>query len=284
LAFDLEVKIMGMASVFSDESKTFSTSASFRFNNDQINQILKSSGINPSSAEGASIRNEMLSRDFNVGISGPTIIGSDQENAVVEFGGAVIQGETLGQATIELEDVKGVLSDMSIFPMGGIQLGIGTVYGTTAAFRWFPDIDVPDLGKISFFGFGFMHNPAVWLPMPLPLDVAVGYFTQTLTVGDMFESTATQFGVFASKTFGIGVSVTPYLGLTSESSTTTLSYTYNLPTPAGVSQQNLSFDLEGENSVGITVGAAFRLLVLNLSVDYKMANTNTATAALSFTF
>ena len=284
LAFDLELKIMGMGSFFSEENKTFSTSAPFRFNDVQINQILSNSGINPASAVGVSIKNEMLNTNFNVKMSGPTIIGSDQENMVIEFSGAVIQGQTLGEATIQLEEVKGVLTDMSIFPMGGIQLGVGTVYGTTAAFRWFPDIEVEDLGKISFFGFGFMHNPSVWLPVPLPIDVGVGFFTQTLTVGDMFESTATQFGVYASKTFGKGVTFTPYLGLTSESSTTTLSYTYELPTPTGVSEQKLSFDLEGENSMGVTLGAAFKLFVLNISVDYKMASTNTATAALSFTF
>lgn len=284
LGFDLEVKIMAMGSFFADDNKSFATSGTFRFNSAQIDQILTNSGINPSSSNGSAIKNEMLSNDFKVNMSGPTIIGSDQENLVVEFEGATVQGNTLAAATFNIGEVKGLMNDISILPMGGIQLGIGTVYGTTAAFRWFPDMDIEDVGKVSFFGFGFMHNPGVWLPNPLPLDVAVGFFTQTLTVGDIFESKATQFGLFASKTFGAGVTFTPYLGLTQESSTTTVTYDYDLPTPTGTVKQKMNFELEGENAFGITIGAAFKLFVLNISADYKIANTNTASAALSFAF
>jgi len=284
LGFDLEIKVMAMGSFFSDANKSFSNTGTFRFNSTQIDQILTNSGINPSSSAGTSIKNEMLDNDFKVNMSGPTIVGSDQEHLVVEFEGATVQGNTLAASTFDIDEVKGLLSDIPILPMGGVQLGIGTVYGTTASFRWFPDTDIKDLGKVSFFGFGLMHNPGVWLPNPLPIDVAVGFFTQKLTVGDIFESKATQFGVFASKTFGVGLTFTPYLGLTQESSNTSLSYIYDLPTPAGTSKQNMKFDLEGENAFGITLGEAFKLFVLNISADYKIANTNTATAAVSFTF
>ena len=48
--------------------------------------------------------------------------------------------------------------------------------------------------------------------------------------------------------------------------------------------QNISFEMEAPNSTGFTVGAAFKLAVLNLNIDYKFANINTASAGLTFGF
>ncbi|RMD50128.1 MAG: hypothetical protein D6830_03465 [Ignavibacteria bacterium] len=284
LGLDIELKIVGSGSFFSNDSKTFSADGTFRFTSSQVDQILSNSGITSSHPAYTSIKNEMLGTDFSVNLSGPTVVGSKSEHLVVTFPGATIQGETIGASTIDVNEVTGILEDLPALPMGAVQLGIGTVYGTKAFFRGFPSMEVTDVGKVSFFGFGAMHNPAVWFPNPLPIDIAVGFFTQTLKVGDLMESKATQFGLFASKTFGIGVSVTPYLGLTSESSTTTLKYDYTFDSPAGPQTSHLQFDLEGENTTGVTVGAAFNLIFLNIAADYKIANTNTATLALTFGF
>jgi len=284
LGLDVEIKFIASGSFFADDAKTFSATGNFRFSSQQVKDILNNSGIFEGDPTYALIRDEMLSRDFTVTLTGPTVVGSDQDHMVVEFPGATIEGQTLGAQKIDVNEVKGVMSNLPILPMGAIQVGLGTVYGTKAYFRWFPSMDVPDLGKFSFFGFGGMHNPGVWFPNPLPIDLAVGFFTQTLTVGDIFESKATQFGLFASKTFGIGVTLTPYVGLTSESSTTTLKYDYVFETPNGTSTSRLQFDLEGENSTAITVGAALNLIVFNIAADYKMAHTNTATVSLMFGF
>lgn len=284
LGLDIELKFVGSGSFFSDDAKRFTAEGTFRFTNAQVDDILASSGISTSNPLYSDIKNEMLGTDFNVNLSGPTIVGSDQEHLVIEFPGATIKGQTIASTTIDVNEVKGLLNDMPILPMGAIQLGVGTVYGTKAYLRWFPSMDIPDVGQFSFIGFGGMHNPGVWFPNPLPIDFAIGFFTQKLTVGDIFESNATQFGIFASKTFGIGVSVTPYVGLTSESATTTVKYDYTFDTPSGTSTQTIQFDLEGENGTGITLGAAFNLIFINFAVDYKMANTNTATASLSFGF
>jgi hypothetical protein len=103
-----------------------------------------------------------------------------------------------------------------------------------------------------------------------------------LEVGDIFESSATQYGLYVSKTFGDLVSFTPYLGLTGESSNTTVSYTYSYDTPTGPADVDVEFDLEGENSFGATVGFSVKLVVVNLNVDYKASKTGTLTAGISF--
>ncbi|MCF8243073.1 MAG: hypothetical protein K9J16_16975 [Melioribacteraceae bacterium] len=287
--FDLEVKIIGAGSFFGDDAKTFSTNGQFKFTTDQATQLLKK--YDPALATSSNIQ-YVVNQNYTVGLSGPTIIGSQDEKLLVTFPGdpnVTASGgiSMTGTETIEIDEVTGLV-DLPVLPMGAIQLGVGTVYGTTASFRWFPTLDITDVGEFSFFGFGLMHNPTIWFDAPIPLDVAVGFFTQTMKVGDIFNSTSTQFGLFASKTFGAVISVTPYLGLTTESATTTLKYDYSYTTyvsgvPVTVDDV-IEFELEGENSVGLTLGANFKLAILNISVDYKMANTNTATAALSFGF
>ena len=42
--------------------------------------------------------------------------------------------------------------------------------------------------------------------------------------------------------------------------------------------------MDGANSTGFTVGAAFKLAILNLNIDYKFANVKTASAGLTFGF
>lgn len=284
LGLDFELKVVVSGSFLQSSNKTFNVSGTFRFTPEQINQILVNSSVDPNSVIGQGIKNEMLSKDFDVNISGPTIIGSDKDHLIVQFPGAVINGQTLAAQSIEVAAVKGYLNNLSALPMGAVQLSVGTVYGTSASFRWLPSVDIQNMGKSKLFGFGIMHNPGIWLPNPLPINIAVGFFTEKLTVGDIFKSVATQYGIFASKTFGMGITFTPYVGLTKETSTTTIRYNYIISTPNGTSTSNISFDLSGKNDIGVTLGAALKLFALNISADYKLANTRTASVAISFVF
>lgn len=284
LGFDLNIKLMASASFFSDANKTFNVSAPFRFNSQQADQILANSGYSSSSSGYKELKNAMLSQEFKVNVSGPTIVGSSGEHLKIKFPGATIDNKTVASSTIDVAEVKGLLNNTSALPTPGIQLNIGTIYGTQAALRWLPSVDLQNLGKFSLFGFGILHNINSWVPLPLPLDFSLGFFTQKLTVGDVFQSKATQFGLYVSRTIGFGVSVTPYAGITSESATTTIKYDYTFDTPAGPSTQHIQFDLNGENGIGITLGAKLSLFFFNIAADYKIAKTNTATAAMFFGF
>jgi len=284
LGFDLSVKVSASASFFNNDQKRFNSSGSFRFTGSQVDDILANSGITSSSTGYQSIKNDMLSQEFTVDFSGPTIVGSDQENMVIKFNGANIQGQNIAATSINVTGVKGLLNNYSALPFGSIQFALGTVYGTKALIRWFPSVTVQDLGKITFFGWGFMHNASSWFNNSLPVDISLGFFSQKLTVGDVFESNATQYGIYLSKTFGMGVSFSPFVGLTNETGTTTVKYNYTFDTPAGATTQHLQFDLDGANSTAFTLGANFKLFILNLSVDYKLAKTNTASASVFFGF
>ncbi len=285
VGFSLQIKVIGVGSFFSDDDNRFNASGTFRFTLEQVNAILNNSGITSTAPNYITIRDAMLDEAWQVNFSGPTIVGSKDESVNINFPGETIEGQNIGAYDLVIDQVKGYLSELPALPQVAAQVTVGTVMGTNVSIRWFPDIEIQDLGKFSFYGFGFLHNPGVWLSNPLPIDIGVGYFYQKLKVGNIFESTASQYGLFASKTFGFGISITPYAGLTMETSKTTIRYTYVFDGPGGIPVNDIiDFELKGKNGFGFTIGANLKLAVINLFVDYKSSSTQTVTGGLWFGF
>lgn len=282
VGFTLRLRVVANGSFFSSDDETFSTSGNFRYNSEQVDAILANSGISPGSSGYQAAKAELLSKEWTVSFSGPTVIGSKDEYLKVRFAGGTIAGQQVDPYEEVIKQVNGYLDGLTLLPSANVQLTVGTVMGTNLVFRWFPSIDIQDLGKFTFYGFGLIHNTNVWFKHHLPVDLSVGAFYQSLKVGDIFESNATKFSLYASKTFGGLFAVTPYLGLSTESSTTSVSYAYNYDTPAGAQTVNVDFDIDGANSVAFTAGLSFKLAVINLNIDYKAAKTGTVTAGLSF--
>ncbi len=286
VGFHLDIKLAAMGSFFSDENKIFNSSGRFLFIPSQVDQILTSSNISISNPLYNSLKSELLKTEFDVNFSGPTIVGSKNQFLKINFPGKkVIVGNqefTLNPKNFDVTEVKGFLDELPALPTAAPQITLGTVMGTNVSFRYLPDVDIEDLGKFTFFGFGAIHNPVVWFANPLPVDLGIGYFTQKMKVGDVFESTADQFGLYVSKTFGVIISITPYAGLISEKSKTTVSYDYQLDT--AIPKTKLKFDLEGENTTGFVVGFKLHLAAININADYKIAKTRTASAGVSLGF
>jgi hypothetical protein len=278
-SFDLEVGFVAMATLFGSSNQTFASSGSFRFNSAQAEQLIPP---NITGSTRTSIKNEILSRDFTVSISGPTIVGKKTDSIKVKFPGAVIQGQTLGAKELVLP-VTGYLEELPALPLVVPQVSLGTVFGTQVSLRYLPEFEVsPDLGKFKYTGFGIQHNPTMWLPFSLPVNVSVGYFTQSLEVGKIFKTSASMFGVFASKRFGPGaLNIEPYAGFTLESSSIDVEYDVTYDTPTGPSPAKIKYSLEGENSTRVTIGATLKLLLVGLSVDYSIAKYNTVSASLN---
>lgn len=280
---NIELKIGASGTFFIDENKSFSSAGTYRYTSSQIDMILQNaSSLQPGTAMYNQVKAEMMATEFSVQFSGPTIVGNKNDVLEVKFPGETIQGQVVGEYSVQLTGVSGFLDEIPILPQPSAQLNLGTVFGTDVAFRYFPEIEISDLGKFSMFGFGIMHNPGVWLKNPLPLDLAVGYFYQSLEVGSLFEASASQFGIIASKQFGAGISVTPYAGLTFESSSTKISYNRIFTSPAGDIAVPINFESEGENSAAFTLGATFDIFIMKLNVDYKLASVNTVSVGLSF--
>ena len=284
---DIELGFVAMGTFFSDNNKTFSTSGTFRFNTAQATQLVQ--GVNAPQSVKNDLINQIIQQDFTVGISGPTIVGSKSDTVKIGFQGATLRSGaasyTVPSANIAT-GVIGYLENMPVFPLFAPQLTIGTFYGSSVAIRYVPSIKLdPKVGDFSYFGIGVQHNPSMWLPFPLPLEVSVGIFTQSMKLGSVFQSTATTFGIYGSKTFGPGAfNVTPYAGLSYESSSSDVTYDFVLDYPVPGTLQHVTFNLVGENSVRLMLGAAFKLGFISLNVDYNIASYNVLNAGLGIIF
>jgi hypothetical protein len=283
---DIEIGFVFMGTMMGDDAKSFSTNGTFRFTRDQAKEMVQNAS--PNQAVRDALVDKIILEDFNVVISGPTIVGSETEFIGVDFSGKSydINGVPYTvPAQKVVTPVSGYLKDLSVLPLFAPQFTIGTVYGTTASFRFLPSIEIQDLGKFSYFGFGLQHNPSMFIPVPIPLDVSVAFFTQSLKVGDIFDASATTFGLYASKQFGPGaLSVTPYAGLAFESSSIKIKYNQVLNSPTGDIELPVEFELEGENSARFVLGASFKLALISINADYSMSTYNSFSVGLGLAF
>jgi hypothetical protein len=287
LGFNFELGIVGMASLFPKESSHFACTGQFIFSVAQAQQLV-------STVQDPQVRSELVniltSSPSQVSIEGATVIGKPDDYITLRYAGGTYQTSkgrvTLPGNTVELPIAGfGDLAEVDFLPLAAPQLTVGTILGTQATFRYFPTAEVvPELGDLKYFGFGVQHNPMVWLrTVRLPFNLAAGYYTQRITFGDLFKVRTTAYGINLSKRLGLGfLNVTPYAGYMIENARMKVKYDYVVETPAGPRAQNIQFELEGENKSRLTVGLSFRLLIVNLNVDYNFGKYNSATAGLNF--
>jgi len=304
----LEFGLVGMLTTIPDDiDRTFSvTDTTFSFGDQQAWDLVTAIGIGDAAVEQA-LFDQITDQNFTVSIHGPNIMGASDDDIEIDFSGADVtftdpntllpRTETLGASTWALGvGGLGFLEDLSFVPLAAPQLSIGTVLGTRATVRYIPTINLSsipgaslfldeDFGKISYFGFGLQHNPGVFLPTPLPLDVAVAFYTQTFKIGeDFLKVKTTAFGVNASKKLGIGpINITPYAGFMLEKSTIDIAYVYEIESLLGTPQEiDIDLHFEGENKSRITLGISVKLLLFNINADYNIGKYNSYTVGLMF--
>ncbi|MGE5352651.1 MAG: DUF6588 family protein [Acidobacteriota bacterium] len=289
---DIQLGVVAMGAMYNKENKTFSFTGDYTFTADQAQKMTQS-------ISDAQIRtqvfNKLTSETFQVSFSGPTAVGKKEDHIIIDFAGKdlTLNGGAKYKLNADKIDlgVGGALNDIPLLPLGAPQLTVGTIYGTQVAFRYLPAVKLDEnLGESKYFGFGIQHNIGQWIPAPIPVNLSVGFFTQNLKVGDILESKATEYGLYASRTFGPGaLNVTPYAGLSLQTSKMAVSYDYiyTYKDAQGINStrtSRISFDLEGENTTKLTVGVAFKLAFLNLNVDYNVAKFSTVGAGVGFIF
>lgn len=296
---NIEFGLVGMGTMIPDDQdiRHFTTSGSFRFDQSQALEIVQASGLVLDPLTEAALATALTQSDFTVGIDGATIIGASDDYLEITFNGATItfddpvsglpMTQTVDPYTVTLDfgGLGDFLADVPFIPFAAPQASIGTVLGTQAVFRYIPEVEIPlvditeDIGKFSWFGWGVQHNPAVFFPTPLPLDVSVCFFKQSLKLGDVFEANTTAYGLTVSKKLGIGLfNITPYAGYLIEKSK--LHFTYDFTLDEGTPLvQNIPVDfiLEGENKSRITLGLSMKLLMFNINADYNIGNYNSIT-------
>jgi len=204
-----------------------------------------------------------------VEMSGPTVFGNDGRMGT-------IRAYYLGALVAEQDGIEGLI-DTRWSPLVMPEVSVGGIGGLRATVRWLPEIDAGDAGKIKLWGWGLQYNLTSAMPKP-PVDVMVGFFKQSLDVGDVIETDATSWFLAASKTFSV---LTLYGGASKESSDFTAHYTW---ARSDGTEVPVSFDVEGAQKNRYTLGASLGIGV-RLSADVSFGGEiTTYTGGLGFGF
>lgn len=196
------------------------------------------------------------------------------------FGGtaSVVNHSTISGLSYRGSD--GIL-DADYFPNAVPQLRLGGIMGTEVLVRYYsssmvsayPDGDLPEL---KLLGFGLRHSVSQYLK-GFPVDVAVGFASNSLTLGDIVDLKSTSFGLQVGKGLGILDLVG---GIASEGGTMDLSYTSTDPQIPG--SVNISLDVK--RAMRFSAGAGLKLGFLHFFGEAGFGDVNTYSAGLRLGF
>ncbi len=200
-------------------------------------------------------------------MTGPTVFGDEHVRGVV-------QAYHDGVLVAEMEGIEGVWQTRTA-PLAVPEVSVGGVLGLRATARWLPAIDAGDIGAVRLWGYGLQYGLNQLLPM-LPLDAMVGFFRQSLDIGDDLNADADSWFLAASKSFTM---VTVYGGYARESSDLDVTYEW-IRSPDDVVP--IDFNVEGLQTSRFTLGATLNLGV-RLNADVNVGNELTTwSAGLTF--
>lgn len=163
--------------------------------------------------------------------------------------------------------------DIEQFVIGVPQLTIGSVLGTKATVRWITaDLGDSELGHLSFWGIGAQHSISRYFP-GLPVDLAAGIMFQKLKLGDndLIDTSALQFGVNASRRFGL---FEPYGGLGIDTFSMEANY------KSDTTGEGLNVEFDSESNVHFTAGVQLRVPMARLYAEFNVAAENGAAIGL----
>jgi len=302
LGFDIGVRAM-LVQVPTDQK-------TFNFDLSAIEPITKSIPLGVLGTKTITLDPDVIYPDREV----PTFFGKD-EAAVIEADDegivADIKSQLLAQGVAQavldqpaiqsnLQSIANNIPDLTppiigtnlkSLPLAAPQAAVGLSIPTLpikaeVVVRALPEIELKDIGKFKFLGFGGKLALDPFIPIPMfPVNISVGAYLQKMSVGKVFETNHSLYTLMVGKDlslllFGVGV----YGGVGMEKSKVKIKYTYNPENPDPndpiAPGTQIKFDLTGENKFRTTLGAHIRLTVFDISADYSMGADNVLTAGL----
>jgi hypothetical protein len=174
-------------------------------------------------------------------------------------------------------------------PFAIIDAALGIGFGTQIMARFIPTVDVgskigvDEVGDISAFGFGVMHNLTQYLPIPSPMwDVSLAAGMQKLNAGDYLEASGSTIGLVASA--GVGP-LSAYAHASSYKADVDVDYTIeNTNNNPGLPANglNIAFTESLDRTQRLALGAQLDLVVLKFSAEYGMGDYKTLSGRVAF--
>lgn len=248
--FKFGFAIKGMASMLGDDDKTFRVSR----------RVTLSDYADPGDYGNVFDMDD----EGIIVLEGPTVFGAEGE-------AGTMTGYLYGIPVFEEAGIESLV-DFDYVPLITPEISAGTA-GFRGTLRWVPDVDAGDVGKISYMGFGVAYTANALIPT-LPVDVMVGFFKQSLDVGDVVSTSASSMYVAVSKDFNM---LTVYGGLAKESSDMDVSY--EMDDGSGT----IAFSLDGVQEGRATIGTTLNL-GLKLNAEINMGNMTTYAGGLVIGF
>ena len=211
-------------------------------------------------------------------MSGPTIFGDTETNGKVDV---YSSGVFLGS----IEGIPGFW-DTRWVPMFTPEVFVGGIVGLKATLRYFPSMKLGDIGQTEYLGYGLQWS-ASGLLEDLPVDLMIGFFTQSLDVENtqglgedkLIDSNANSYFLAISKSWP---ALTLYGGFAIESSEMKVAYYFEDPDFPDLAQ-DVSFSVDGRQDQRFTIGINLDIL-LTLNIEAGFGDMTTYSAGLMFGF
>jgi hypothetical protein len=192
----------------------------------------------------------------------PTVVGAGDGVVLTPTGQLRSDMEAAGMDPSELDVAFPSGVDLPAVPFATLQGSVGLGLGTDVLFHGIPTITPhDDVGEVEAFGWGVKHRVTRWFPFPL--EVAGYYGRQHLEVSEWGEAETEQYGLVASKRFGV---VTLYGTGARESADLTV--TYEPQGPLGTeSGEGIEVGYERDGEYRFGGGLTFDLWAFRISAD-----------------
>jgi len=209
------------------------------------------------------------------GSSVPTVFGNQDPEAELVF-----RDKATG-TVVDRKPVPGGLLNASLAPLAVPQLSVGSIAGTDAQVRYLPKRNLADYGSVGFTGLALRHDIDQWIPVPLPLNLAVqGAWNQLLLEdadeNEILDASGWALNAQVSKSVPV-LPVTFYGGLQYENFSVDYSYTFTGPS----GEQEIFLSQDASTDVRALAGVTLSILVLQINADYAISNgSNIATVGV----
>ncbi len=274
---------VGIGNSTPSENRKMSGSTTYQFSREQAYTLL-SDITDPVLKH--NLADEMIKSSYQVNYSGPTFMGSANQNIKLNFGTLRIMKNDSLLYSIPAQELDiaaaGVWKNFELYGNVIPQIDFGTIFGTNASIRWMPEYSLADNSlEYSVLGACITHNPEVWIKLAsdrvLPFEITAQMYYQKTEFGDFAEITNKGYSAFISRTFHEReLNWMPYLGINLGNIKSEYDYTVtinNADEDFGDknSSKHYSFEYDDIQYLDVTIGNTLRFWYFDLTLDYTIS-------------